>query len=83
MAFSKLGDRNEQRKGNATADPEYRLEFRPNGQVQQIIRRSYKIDFLLGMIGGCFVFWYFFVHFFAKFYNSYKVRVKLAEELHQ
>ena len=83
MAFNNFGDRNEQKKGNATADPGYVLEFRPNGQVMQIIKRSYKIDFLLGLIGGSFLFWYFFVHFFAKLYNSYKIRAKLAEVLHQ
>lgn len=83
MAYSSFGDRNEQRKGNATADPAYILEIRPNGQLQQIILRSYKIDFLLGIIGGVFAFWYFFVHFFAKAYNAYKARAKLAEVLHQ
>ena len=83
MAFDNSNDRTEQRKGNPSADPAYVLEFRPNGRVMQVIKRSYKIDFLLGIIGGCFLFWYFFVHFFAKFYNSYKIRAKLAEVLHQ
>jgi hypothetical protein len=83
MAFTDFGDRNEQKKGNPDVDPAYVLEFRTDGQVKQFIKRSYKIDFLLGLIGGCFLFWYFFVHFFAKFYNAYKIRAKLAEVLHQ
>ena len=64
-------------------DPAYVLEFRPNGKVQSIVMRTFKVDFLLGIVGGAFVFWYVVVHFFAKFYNAFRVRAKLAEALHQ
>lgn len=78
MVYEDFGDRNVLRRGDAKAEPGFVLEIRPNGRVEQIILRSYKVDYLLGLIGGVFAFWYFIIHFFAKFYNSFKVRAKLA-----
>jgi hypothetical protein len=34
-------------------------------------------------MGGVFVFWYFFVHFFGKRFNHFKIRAKLAEILYR
>jgi len=58
--------------------PDYVLKLRPSGNKKSIILRNYKIDELFGIIGGVFVFWYFFVHIFAKRFNHFKLRAKLA-----
>lgn len=81
--YQTTGDNNEQRKGDPYSEPAYILEFRPNGQVKQVILRTYKIDFLLGIIGGTFLFWYFVINLLAKVYNSFKFRAKMAEILYQ
>jgi hypothetical protein len=63
--------------------PDFALKLRASGNVKQVILRNYKIDELFGIMGGVFVFWYFFIHFFAKRFNHFKLRAKLAEILYR
>jgi hypothetical protein len=56
----------------------YNLKIRPsNNQINYIITK-YKMDYLFGIIGGIFVFWYAIIHWIGKLYNSYHYRSRLA-----
>lgn len=56
---------------NVNSTPFYEFRFTINGNVQRVIFSSYKIDFLFTIIGGSFLFFYFFFGCFGKAYNLY------------
>ena len=62
--------------------PHYDIKIRPSGSKTRYIKRNYKIDFLFGVFGGVFLFWYFIIHFFGKAYNSFKTRQRVAEVIY-
>lgn len=56
----------------------YRLKLSTSGKVQRIIFSNYKIDFLFAIIGGSFVFYFFFLGCIGKLYTNFQIRAKLA-----
>lgn len=68
----------EEQYSDPNMGPDFVFKIRPSGNKKSVIWRNYKIDYLLGIIGGVFAFWYFFIHYFGKRFNNFKVRAKLA-----
>jgi hypothetical protein len=69
-------------KSISSPKPFWKQKIIISGRVTRVVFSSYKIDFLFATIGGCFVFYYFFIGCFGKAYNNYKIKVKLADVLY-
>lgn len=65
-----------------TKVPYLKFRLAISGRITRIILSNYKIDFLFAIIGGAFVFYYFVFGCFAKAFNNFKVKSKLAEILY-
>lgn len=63
-------------------DTYYECKFKlGNNKIEYIVHRN-KIDWLFGIIGGVFFFWFVIVGWIGKLYNTSNVREKLSHELY-
>ena len=56
----------------------YEMRFRPSSNQINYVIQNKKADYILGIIGGVFVFWYAILHWIGKLYNNFNVRAKMA-----
>lgn len=56
----------------------YEMRFRPSANQINYVVQNKKADYILGIIGGVFVFWYAILHWIGKLYNNFNVRAKMA-----
>lgn len=70
-------------KGNITDTPTYSFSVRlGSGQTAYSITQK-KADFILGVVGGVFLFWWALLHCFGQAYNRFVFRARLAKILYE
>ena len=67
---------------NIPGSPYYEVRIKASHNQVNYIVSTKKADTILGIIGGVFVLWYALFHWIGKFYNSFNVRAKMAEEIY-
>ena len=55
---------------------------RPSGIKTTVILSRHKLDYLMGIMGGCIIFWYFIFAWIGKCYNKYRVQKKVTVKLY-
>jgi hypothetical protein len=72
-------------KSSISTQPSYRFKVKLNQASTDYTLTQKKIDWILGIIGGVFVFWYAIIHLLAGLYmkfnfNSYVAKIVYGEE---
>lgn len=70
-------------KGGQANTPSYTFIVKPNEALTIYTQSQNKIDFIFGIIGGVFAFWYAIVHVLAVIYSKFIAYSYLAKLMYE